>query len=200
MSHLPANRPAVFLDRDGTLIEDRGWLRGPDDVVFYPQTIPALRDLATNFALFIVTNQCGVADGFLHKEEVARVNAHVVATLGAAGIPIVGVYCCPHRRDENCACIKPKPYFLEKAAREHGIDLARSFVIGDHPHDVELAVNAGAQGIYVLTGHGVKHRAELDARAIVVADIAAAVEHIRFWFTRAAESGRAHRQPTTVEK
>lgn len=195
MKRSPGSRPAVFLDRDGTLIEDRGWLRDPRDVVFYPQTIPALRTLAGDFALFIVTNQRGVADGWLSLEDVVRVNNHVVATLGAAGIPIVDVYCCPHRRDENCACIKPQPYFLEKAAREHGIDLARSFVIGDHPHDVELAVNAGAQGIYVLTGHGAKHRSELSAPGVVMADIRAAAKHIgRQVQTAARTAGRETNQ------
>ncbi len=179
MRRSPGNRPAVFLDRDGTLIEDRGWLRDPHDVVFYPQTIPALRLLADEFALFIVTNQRGVADGLLRLEEVQRVNAHVVDTLTAAGIPIVDVYCCPHRRDENCPCIKPNPYFLRRAEREHNIDLARSFVIGDHPHDIELAVNAGARGIYVLTGHGAKHRAELAISCPVVPGIAEAADYIR---------------------
>jgi histidinol-phosphate phosphatase family protein len=174
----PDNRPAVFLDRDGTLIEDRGWLRDPRDVIFYPQTMPALRQLAADFVLFIVTNQRGVADGLLGMADVERVNAHVVTTLRAAGIPMVDVYCCPHRRDENCACIKPKPFFLEKAARDYGIDLARSFVVGDHPHDVKLAANAGATGVYVLTGHGAKHRAELAVPGIIAADIGEAAEQI----------------------
>lgn len=171
-------RLAVFLDRDGTLIEDRGWLRDPRDVVFYPQTIPALRMLVDEFALFIVTHQRGVADGLLSLEEVVRVNAHVVATLAAAGIPILDVYCCPHRRDHHCACVKPNPYFLHKAARDHNLDLARSFVVGDHPHDVELAINAGATGVYVLTGHGAKHRAELTAPGFVAADIGEAAAYI----------------------
>ena len=88
------------------------------------------------------------------------------------------VFCCPHRREDNCACIKPKPHFLLHAAHWHGLDLHRSFVIGDHPHDVELAHNAGATGICVLTGHGLKHRAELRGDDVVTANIATAADWI----------------------
>ena len=173
-----ADRPAVFLDRDGTLIEDRGWLRDPAQVEFYPATIPALQQLAGAFDLFIVTQQRGVADGLLSLADVQRVNDHVVGVLRAAGVVIRAAYCCPHRRDENCACAKPKPFFLQQAARDYGIDLARSFVVGDHPADVELAANAGARGIYVLTGHGTKHRAQLAATAVVVGDIGEAAARV----------------------
>lgn len=170
--------PAVFLDRDGTLIEDNGSLRSATQVIFYVATVPALRRLQEHFRLFIVTNQSGVAKGELTLDEASQVNAHVIERLREYGVHIRGVYCCPHQRTENCACIKPKPFFLEQAAREHGLDLRRSYVIGDHPHDVELARNAGATGIYVLTGHGLKHRAELGGDAVVTANIEAAAEWI----------------------
>jgi L-threonylcarbamoyladenylate synthase len=174
-----ANRsPAVFLDRDGTIIEDRGHLRSPTEVVFYADTVRALQRLQERFRLFIVTHQPGVSGGILTAGEVARVNAHVVAELGRHGVVISEVYCCPHRRDERCACIKPQPFFLEQAARDHGVDLARSFVIGDHPHDVALADRAGAAGIYVLTGHGVKHRAEMPRHPAVAPGIREAVDWI----------------------
>ncbi len=163
--------PAVFLDRDGTLIEDRGHLRSPSEVVFFPDTIRALRLLQKTFKLFIVTHQPGIAEGTVQAAEVARVNDHVVRRLARAGIRIERVYCCPHRRSDNCGCIKPNVYHLGIAAREFGIDLGKSFVIGDHPHDVELARNAGGTGIYVLTGHGTKHRQELPAGALVTSGI-----------------------------
>jgi D-glycero-D-manno-heptose 1,7-bisphosphate phosphatase len=171
-------RPAVFLDRDGTLIEDLGHLRDASEVVFFAETVPALRRLQPHFILFIVTNQSGVGKGELTLDEASRVNDYVVRRLRERGVEMAAVYCCPHRRDENCACIKPKPFFLEQAAREHGLDLRRSFAIGDHPHDVEFARNADATGIYVLTGHGLKHQAELRGDEIVVADIAAATDWI----------------------
>ncbi len=170
--------PAVFLDRDGTIIEDRGHLRNPSEAVFFPETLRALRRLQKSFKFFIVTHQPGIAEGVIRAEEVARVNEHVVRRLAQAGICIERVYCCPHRRSDNCGCIKPKAYYLHMAAREFGVDLGKSFVIGDHPHDVELARNAGATGIYVLTGHGTKHRSQLAAGALVVADIGQAAQQI----------------------
>ncbi len=171
-------RPAVFCDRDGTLIEDRGHLASPDDVRFYPGTMEALRRLAGEFAFFIVTHQPGVADGILSIEAVERVNAHVMSTLAAAGVAIVATYTCPHRRGQGCACIKPNPHFLRLASQQYGIDLARSFVVGDHPHDTELARQAGARGVYVCTGHGWKHLPELPQGEVVVPDIRAAAEWI----------------------
>jgi L-threonylcarbamoyladenylate synthase len=171
-------QPAVFLDRDGTIIEDRGHLRAPADVVFFPDTVRALQRLQERFRLFIVTHQPGVSGGILTAGEVAQVNAHVVAELRRHGVVIDAVYCCPHRREDRCACIKPRPFFLEKAAREHGLDLTRSFVVGDHPHDVVLADHAGATGIYVLTGHGARHRAEMPLRQAVAPGIREAVDWI----------------------
>lgn len=178
MNHSSANQPAVFLDRDGTLIEDRGHLRAPAEVVFYPGTLPALRRLQPHYRLFVVTNQSGVSKGEVTGAEVERVNDHVVDRLRDAGVEIAAVYCCPHQHSDNCACIKPKPLFLERAVREHGVDLCRSFAVGDHPHDVEFARNVGATGIYVLTGHGPKHRAELAANTVVAQDIQEATEII----------------------
>jgi len=170
--------PAVFLDRDGTLIEDRGDLSHPSQVVFYRDTVSALRCLSAYFALFIVTNQSGVAKGTISIQEVERVNNYVVTYLSKHGIPLLATYVCPHERSSACHCIKPNPYFLKKAEQDFGIDLRRSFVIGDHPHDVEFAQNAGAHGIYVLSGHGMKHRDKLPGDTDVAGGIQAAAEII----------------------
>jgi D-glycero-D-manno-heptose 1,7-bisphosphate phosphatase len=178
MNRSPRSRPAVFLDRDGTLIEDRGYLADPEAVRFIPGAVDALRRLGRSYELFIVTNQGGVAAGITPLDGVRRVNEHVAEVLGRAGAAIRAVYCCPHRRSDGCPCIKPKPHFLREAEREHRIDLARSFVVGDHPHDVELAANAGARGIYVLTGHGANHRDELTVACIIVPGISEAADHI----------------------
>jgi len=172
-------QPAVFLDRDGTLIEDRGHLRNPAEVVFFPDTFAALRKLQRRFMLFLVTHQGGIGQGLVTAQAVASVNAHVVSELAAAGIRLAEVYVCPHRRDEGCACLKPAPHFLLQAAERHGVDLSGSFTVGDHPHDVELAARAGARaGIYVLTGHGRKHRDELPPGTPVAATIGEAVQII----------------------
>lgn len=171
-------RPAVFLDRDGTLIEDRGHLREPSEVVFFPETAGALRRLGERYALFLITNQRGIAEGKITMEECGRVNRHVVEVLRAAGVVIREAYVCPHRREEGCDCIKPKPHFPRLAAAKYGLDLTRSYAVGDHPHDAELGVAMGGQGIYVLTGHGQKHRGELAIPCPVVAGIRAAADWI----------------------
>lgn len=171
-------RPAVFLDRDGTVIEDRGVLAEPSEVVFYPDTVNALRRLQDHFLLFLVTNQPGVARGVIHLDNVDQVNARVLSYLAEHGIIITAVYVCPHERADGCRCIKPRPYFLQKAAKEHAVDLQRSFTVGDHPHDVEFARAVGARGVYVRTGHGDKHLAELPAGEIVVPGISDAADRI----------------------
>jgi len=178
MSRADPLRPAVFLDRDGTLIEDRGHLAEPSEVVFYPDAVDALRRLQEHFLLFLVTNQSGVARGLITLEDVDRVNARVLSHLAEHGVTITAVYVCPHQRSDGCCCIKPNPHFLHKAAAEHGIDLRRSFAIGDHPHDVELARAVDARGVYVRTGHGDKHLAELSADEIIVPGIGEAADWI----------------------
>ena len=170
--------PAVFLDRDGTIIEDRGHLRSPSEVMFFPDTVPALARLQQHFRLFIVTHQSGIAKGIVSAEEVARINEFVVAELRGHGIAISDVYSCPHNREDGCLCVKPNPYFLQQAADSYGLDLGRSFAVGDHPHDVALAENAGGTGIYVLTGHGTRHRHDLPAGRTVVPGIREAAEWI----------------------
>ena len=172
------SRPAVFLDRDGTLIEDCGHLSDPAEVAFFPETIDALRKLQTRYLLFIVTNQSGVGQGILRTDDVERVNAHVLARLSEAGVRIAETYVCPHRREDSCDCMKPKAHFPRRAAADYGVDLARSFSIGDHPCDPALARGVGGSGIYVLTGHGAKHRDEVPADCVVVEGIAEAAAWI----------------------
>jgi L-threonylcarbamoyladenylate synthase len=177
MATLPL-QPAIFFDRDGTLIEDFGYLRSPSEVVFYEDTLTALRKLKSRYLLFIVTNQPGIGRGILRYEEVERVNQYIVEHLALAGVTIAGAYYCPHTRDQGCECIKPKPYFLLKAAQEFNVDLSRSFVVGDHPHDPEMARNVGAKGVYLLTGHGEKHLDELNPNIYVAKNLGEAAEWI----------------------
>lgn len=172
------SRPAVFLDRDGTVIEDRGVLAEPSEVVFFPDTVDALRRLQERFLLFIVTNQPGVARGAITLENVNRVNARVLSHLADHGVTVTAVYVCPHQGSDDCSCIKPNPHFLHKAAEAYGVDLPRSFTVGDHPHDVEFAHSVGARGVYVRTGHGEKHLPELPAGEIVVSGIGEAADWI----------------------
>jgi len=173
-----SQRPAIFLDRDGTLIEDRGYLRCLSDVVFYPEAFSALRRIKDRYLLFIVTNQSGIGLGVLSPEDVELINNHIVKTLAQEGVTITKVYTCPHTRDQGCQCIKPNPYFILEAAREFNLDLSRSFSIGDHSHDVEFGRNVGAKGIFLLTGHGQKHRHELPSRIEVAGNIEEAIIRI----------------------
>ncbi|MBN1505606.1 MAG: HAD family hydrolase [Sedimentisphaerales bacterium] len=174
----PQLHPAVFLDRDGTIIEDRGVLAEPSEIVFYPDIVGALRRLQQRFLLFLVTNQPGVARGAITLDDVNRVNAQVVSYLAEHDVTLTAVYVCPHERVDGCLCIKPNPHFLRKAAKEHAVDLQRSFTVGDHPHDVEFARSVGARGVYVRTGHGQKHLADLSAGEIVTSGIAEAADWI----------------------
>jgi histidinol-phosphate phosphatase family protein len=171
-------RPAIFFDRDGTLIEDRGHLSDPLEVEFISCTFEALRRLQDKYLFFVVTNQPGVAEGTISLADVERVNSHVVSKLAEAGLKISAVYVCPHCREDYCDCIKPKPYVLQKASKDFQLNLQQSFVVGDHPHDVKLAEHSGAQGIYVCTGHGLKHLSELRGVEVIVPDILAGADWI----------------------
>jgi D-glycero-D-manno-heptose 1,7-bisphosphate phosphatase len=199
-----ARRPAVFLDRDGTIIEDRGYLADPAEARLFPDAARSLRALSKLFSLFIVTNQAGVAEGVIGLEDVDHVNADLVARLEKEGVRIAGVYVCPHRRTDGCDCRKPNPYFLLQAARDFQLDLRRSFVVGDHPSDVALAENAGARGVYVLTGHGPRHLSEVPAGVVVVEGIREATCWILSraraeGLTRMLRSGANHRIGRGVE-
>jgi len=125
-----------------------------------------------------VTNQAGIADGRISLDDANRVNSSIVTAFADARVEITDVYVCPHSRSDNCVCIKPKPYFVKKAAKDYYIDLQQSFVVGDHPHDIQLANNVGARGIYVLTGHGHKHLTELPEDTEIATGIMEAAEKI----------------------
>ena len=154
---------AIFLDRDGTINEDVGYFCSPDKLKFIPRAIEALRMLQDDFLLFIVTNQSGIGKNIFSKEEFQQFNEYFMALLKNEGINIKCIYYCPHAKEEGCICHKPKPYFLRRAENEYDIDLKGSYVIGDHPHDIEMAHRVGAGSVYLLTGHGTKHKQELGA-------------------------------------
>ncbi len=172
------NRPAIFLDRDGTLIEDVGVLSNPNFIRLFPDTIPALKKLQTRYLLFVVTNQSGIANGNISMEQVNIVNNRLSEILLNEGIVIEKFYVCPHNRTDRCNCIKPNPTFLLQAEEEYNIDLSGSYVIGDHPHDVLTGDQVGALGMYVLTGHGVKHHSELPKGRQVFDSIGCAADWI----------------------
>lgn len=173
-----AKHPAIFLDRDGTIIDDVGYLKHASEVKFYPFTFEALDLLQEHFLLFIITNQAGIAKELITDKEVEEVNNHMLNTLKEQGVAIYDVFCCPHKSDDNCICKKPKTYFIEKARQLYNIDLSRSFIIGDHPSDVQCGINAGITSIYVLTGHGDKHKNEIKKETIICNNILEATKYL----------------------
>lgn len=175
---MSATKKAVFLDRDGTIMQDSGYLSSPSCVEFFDDTFEVLKKLQNKYELFIVTNQSGVGKGLITEDDVVIVNSYIDKCLREHGIVIKEWYVCPHDSSDNCECKKPKPYFLKKAQKDHNIDLSASWVIGDHPHDIEFAANGGAKGLYVLTGHGARHLGELSPEVEVFHNLSEASERI----------------------
>ncbi|HXN21522.1 MAG TPA: HAD family hydrolase [Candidatus Dormibacteraeota bacterium] len=148
-------RPAVFLDRDGTLCEEMGYLNHLSRLRMFPYAAEAVRLINDkNVPVIIVTNQSGVARGIFPESLLREVHDSINAELARAGAGVEGIYYCAHRSEDNCNCRKPRPGLLETAAREHQLDLTRSFVVGDRYADIEMAHRSGARAILVLTGYG----------------------------------------------
>ena len=175
---------AVFLDRDGTLIEDVGYLKHPGEINFFADVYSALLLLQKSYKLFIVTNQAGISKGFLSLDEVNTVNRAIEDRFRNEQIEITETFVCPHSKEDNCKCRKPKPYFLFRAAQKYGINLSKSFIIGDHPSDIYCAENAGAKGIYLFTGHGIKHLHEFAKKPVCRPDILSAAKYIMNYETK----------------
>ena len=176
-------RPAVFLDRDGTVIDEVGHLGEPDRVVVLPGVPAALRKLVeAGYALVVITNQAGVARGYFTETEVAAVNERTASLLEEEGVRLDGTYHCPHHPDFTgpCECRKPLPGMLLRAARDLDLDLPRSWMVGDHPSDAAAGHAAGARSIMVRTGHGLLPGANHGPApgVLVVDDLPAAVDLI----------------------
>lgn len=153
---------AVFLDRDGTMVEDVGYLDRLDRMKLFPYTIDAIRLLNRGgYKVVVVTSQNGVAQGMVTEEFLTEAHAHVSRLCEAAGAKIEGYYYCPHsthaaveRYRTDCECRKPKPGMILAAARDHALDLSRSFIIGDRWRDIEMGIAAGTSAVLVETGYG----------------------------------------------
>lgn len=177
-------RAAVFLDRDGTLCEEVGYLNHISRFRMFPSIAAALRRLNdSGYPVIVVSNQSGVARGYFPESLVQQVNQAMIQQLSEAGAKVDAVYYCPHASSENCPCRKPKTGMLERAVREHCINLQSSFVVGDRYGDIELAHNAKARGILVRTGYGegelAWHAAKWPAPPdFVASDLAQAVDWI----------------------
>ena len=170
---------AVFLDRDGTIIEEVGYLDRPERVELFPWTIDAVRVLnRAGLAVVLVSNQSGVARGFFTEAVVDAVHQRMADLLNEGGARIDAYYYCPHHPDGKvpryalpCDCRKPGRGLVDRAVQELGIDPAKSFVVGDRWLDVALGRAVGAQSVLVRTGYGASEEdrrpADLAADAVV---------------------------------
>ena len=175
MTPSDAKTPAVFVDRDGTVMEDCDYCSDPKQVRVFPGAPDALRRLKrAGYKIIIITNQSGIGRGYFTLEQYRAVQAEVLRQLGDGLIE--ATYFCPDMPGKSSQCRKPAPGMVLQGAREHDVDLARSFLIGDKEIDAECARNAGIRGIRVRTGFD---RATQNSSADWVAeDLAAAVEII----------------------
>jgi D-glycero-D-manno-heptose 1,7-bisphosphate phosphatase len=174
--------PALFIDRDGVIIENRDqYVRSWDDVAFFPGAPQALAHAAAlGWRLVIVTNQAGIGKGLIPLATAQEINRRLVNALGEAGASIDGVYLCPHTTADHCACRKPKPGMILQAADELALDLSRSAMIGDALSDVQAGQAAGLpRQVLVATGRGAEQahlpQAHQLAPFLLAADLDAAV-------------------------
>ena len=147
---------AVFLDRDGTLNEDKGYVHKIKDFKLLEGVIEGLL-LLKDFKLFIITNQSGIGRCYYKEEDMHKFNERLLQELSKNNIKIEQIFFCPHTPEEECDCRKPNSKFIDIAKQKYNLDLKKSWIVGDHPYDIEMAKNAGCRSIYVLTGHGKKH-------------------------------------------
>ena len=176
MTHL---NPAVFLDRDGTIIEDAGYLHRADQLALFPWTVDAIRALnRAGLPVIVVTNQSAIARGLLTEPALAAIHRDLSERLAAGGARVDAYYYCPHHPEGpvaeyamTCGCRKPATGLIERAARDLGLDPHRSYVVGDKWVDVGLARGVGARAILVRSGHGAVEERDrpphLDADAVL---------------------------------
>ncbi len=165
--------PGVFLDRDGTIIEDVNYLSSLEEIRWLDGAKKAIRSLKdAGYSVVVVTNQSGVARGLFGENFVHKVHQRLNQDLTLANTHIDAFYYCPHHPEigpegyrKICSCRKPQPGLILRAAQEQGIDLERSYLIGDNVVDIRAALNVGVRPILVLTGKGLRARDELAQEA-----------------------------------
>jgi D-glycero-D-manno-heptose 1,7-bisphosphate phosphatase len=142
---------AIFLDRDGVINKEIGYVFRTEDFILTNDIIPSLKKLqAAGFIFIVVTNQSGIAKELYTHEDVARVHGHMLSLLGENGITISEIYYCPHHSDvEPCTCRKPDSGMIEKGIARFNIDVSRSFMIGDKERDIEAATKAGVRSFHI---------------------------------------------------
>jgi D-glycero-D-manno-heptose 1,7-bisphosphate phosphatase len=148
-------RKAVFLDRDGTLIVEKDYLKNPEEVVLERGVPQALGRLAkAGFLLVVITNQSGIGRGIFGEADFLAVQRRMDELLAAHGVRLDGTFHCPHRPEDGCDCRKPKPGMILDAMAAFGVEPKQSFMVGDKAVDVEAGKNAGVRTVLVRTGYG----------------------------------------------
>jgi len=190
-----ARRPAVFIDRDGTLVVERDYLADPAGVELVGGAADALGALHdAGYALVVVTNQSGIARGLYTEADYRRVAARLDHVLEGQGVPVDATYHCPHHPDFTgpCSCRKPGTGMYEQAARDLDLDLAASWYVGDKVADVLPALALGGRGILVRTGYGAEQEGDVPNAVAVVDDLGAAARFV-LAAQRTASDGPARR-------
>lgn len=157
-----SKRPAFFLDRDGTVAEEVGYMNHPSRFRLYPFAAEAIRRIrAADYAAVVITNQAGVARGYFPEDVIREVNDKMTRELSAGGTKLDGVYYCPHHPDvgeppyrKKCDCRKPKPGMINRAVEELGLERNGSVIVGDRYTEVQMAHDLGLRAALVLTGYG----------------------------------------------
>ncbi|MGI9054676.1 MAG: D-glycero-alpha-D-manno-heptose-1,7-bisphosphate 7-phosphatase [Pyrinomonadaceae bacterium] len=161
-------KPAVFIDRDGTLIEEVNFLSRLEDLRFFSYTNEAVKLLKENgFLIIVVTNQSGIGREIFDEAAMHRIHEQIQTDLPEK---LDGFYFCPHLPTDGCYCRKPNPGMIEAACSDFSIDLQQSWMIGDKALDAELGFNAGIKTSMVLTGYGKKDLAKLSRKPDIVAE------------------------------
>ncbi|HEX5645676.1 MAG TPA: lipopolysaccharide heptosyltransferase II [Nitrospira sp.] len=173
----------VFLDRDGTLNPDPGYIRSPDQFELFPGVAQGLAKLVRAGArLIVVTNQSGVARGLFSVGELEAIHAKLARVLAEAGAPLDALYVCPHHPDDSCTCRKPNTGLIDQAVRERAVDLTRSYLIGDKVSDVELAKRVGSRSILMTTGAVLPQQVEgLNASGLAPDLVASSFDEAAEW-------------------
>ena len=174
---------AIFIDRDGTISEEVGYMYHAGLYKPFPWAGPAVRRVnESGMKAVLITNQSGVGRGYFDEASVGQVHAILEAELSRHQAKLDAIYVCPHHPEANCECRKPRPGMLLKAKQDLDLDLARSFVIGDKFVDVDLAHAVGAHSVLVLTGYGrgelERHKNRPDQPHVIAENLLDAVESI----------------------
>ena len=154
---------ALFLDRDGVIVNYIPYLSKPEQVEIPEGAGQALREWQdAGYLLIIVTNQSGVGRGYFSLDDIAAVHGQVFIEYQQFGVSFHDVLICPHHPDEGCKCRKPSPYLLLEAAKKYNLDLCQSYFIGDAPSDLDCAIQAGCHPVLLLTGRGTSTVEEIE--------------------------------------